>query len=76
MLYEQSACYRRAMLQDGKIITYQSFKEKWFGVHEKPKILMEIFQQHNNQIKELVGEDFAPATYQRYETSKDHTKSF
>src|ERR1044072_8184864 len=66
----------REILQDGKAITYQSFKEKWFGEHEKPYMLMEIFKQHNNQIKELVGKDFSPATYKRYETSKLHTKTF
>ncbi len=50
----------REMIQDGKVITYQSFKDKWFGVHEKPFMLMEIFKQHNEQIKILdikVSED-------------------
>lgn len=66
----------REMVQDGKPISYETFKEKWLGSNDKPKMLMEIFQQHNNQIKELAGKEFSPATVQRYETSKLHTESF
>jgi site-specific recombinase XerD len=66
----------REMVQDGKSITFESFKEKWLGTNEKPFMLIEIFKQHNEQVKELVGKDYSPATYQRYVTSKDHTQSF
>jgi site-specific recombinase XerD len=66
----------REMVQDGKVITFETFKEKWLGANEKPFMLIEIFKQHNDQIKELVGKDYSPATYQRYVTSKDHTQSF
>jgi hypothetical protein len=37
---------------------------------------MKIFQQHNDEVKNLVGKDFAPGTLERYKTSYDHTKSF
>jgi site-specific recombinase XerD len=66
----------REMVQDGRVITFESFKEKWLGTNEKPLMLIEIFKHHNDQIKELVGKDYSPATYQRYVTSKDHTQSF
>jgi site-specific recombinase XerD len=66
----------REMVQDGKAITFESFKEKWLGTNEKPFMLIEIFRHHNEQVKELIGKDYSPATYQRYVTSKDHTQSF
>jgi site-specific recombinase XerD len=66
----------REMVQDGKAVTFESFKEKWLGTNEKPFMLIEIFKQHNEQIKELVGKEYSPATYQRYVTSKAHTQSF
>ena len=66
----------REMVQDGKQITYESFKAKWLGTNEKPRMLLEIFQQHNNEIKELAGKEYSPATVQRYVTSLLHTKSF
>lgn len=34
---------------------------------------LEIFQRNNEQIKELVGREFAPGTLERYRTSLDHT---
>lgn len=39
-------------------------------------MLLEIFQQHNDQLAELVGKEFSPATLERYNTAKDHTASF
>lgn len=66
----------REMVQDGKIITFDSFREKWLGITEHPRMLMEIFQQHNDQLAALVGKEFSPATLERYNTSRDHTRAF
>ena len=62
----------------GKTVTLESFREKWLGVAEKPRMLLEIFQQHNDQLTALiqVGKDFAPGTLERYKTARDHTLSF
>jgi|GEM_PF-2670097 len=64
------------MIQDGKAITFESFREKWLGITDRPRILMEAFQQHNDQPAMLVGKDFSPSTLERYKTSRDHTRSF
>jgi hypothetical protein len=39
-------------------------------------MIMVVFQAHNDQMKSLVGKDFAPGTLKRYETSFEHTKAF
>src|SRR5689334_4744769 len=39
-------------------------------------MLLEVFQQHNDQMKELVGKDYSKGTLQRYVISRDHTRSF
>ncbi|CAM4264183.1 site-specific integrase [Flavobacterium terrigena] len=39
-------------------------------------MLVPIFQYHNNKIKELVGQEYAAGTLERYETSLKHTKEF
>jgi hypothetical protein len=41
-------------------------------------MLLELFQQHNDQVAALiqVGRDFAPGTLERYKTARDHTLSF
>ncbi|HEY6082789.1 MAG TPA: site-specific integrase, partial [Chitinophagaceae bacterium] len=46
------------------------------GKEADKKMILEIFGYHNEQMKELVGREFAPGTLQRYKTSLDHTRSF
>ena len=40
------------------------------------KMLIPIFEEHNNQVKALVGKEYAKGTHERYETSLKHTKDF
>jgi site-specific recombinase XerD len=68
--------YERELIQDGKEVTFETFRNKWLGIEERPRMLMEIFQQHNNQLKELVGKEYAEGTLERYITSKEHTRKF
>ena len=37
---------------------------------------MEIFEEHNQQMKALIGREFAARTFERYTTSKKHTQDF
>lgn len=66
----------REMIQDGKLVSFDAFKEKWTGVNDRPRMLMEIFQHHNDQLAALVGKGYAEGTLERYNTSRDHTLSF
>jgi hypothetical protein len=38
-----------------------------------PRMLMGIFNQHNEQMKALINQEFPPLTFERYETSYRHT---
>ncbi|WP_245999691.1 site-specific integrase [Paraflavitalea soli] len=66
----------REMVQDGQEITFEAFREKWMGNQERPRMLIEIFQHHNDQLAALIGKEFSAATLERYNTSRDHTKAF
>lgn len=66
----------REMVQDNLVITYETFRQKWMGTQERPRMLMEIFQQHNDQLAALIGKEFSPATLERYNTARDHTRNF
>ncbi len=68
----------REIVMDGQILTFDNFREKWMGVTEAPRMLIEVFQQHNDQMASLVkaGKDYCAATLIRYNTSRDHTKAF
>jgi len=68
----------REMVQDGKTIGFDSFRTEWLGIAERPRMLIEIFQEHNDQMAALVkaNKDYCAATLERYNTSRDHTRSF
>lgn len=57
-------------------ITSENLKNELFGLTETKRMLVPIFQDHNNKIKELVGKEFAPGTLERYTTSLKHTIEF
>ena len=58
------------------VITTETIKSKLLGVDERVRMLVPIFQDHNNKIKELVGKEYAPGTLERYTTSLKHTIEF
>ena len=57
-------------------LTSETIKSKLLGVDERARMLVPIFQDHNNKIKELIGKEYAPGTLERYTTSLRHTIEF
>ena len=43
---------------------------------EKDKMLVPIFEEHNRQVKALIGREYAQGTLDRYQTSLKHTIEF
>jgi site-specific recombinase XerD len=68
----------REMVLDGVTVNFDNFREKWLGITEAPRMLMETFQQHNDQMEALIGagKDFCPATLERYNICRDHIRAF
>ena len=64
------------LLNNRKVITAESLRNRFMGVDERTVTLVEAFTDHNNQIKELIGRGFAHGTWERYETSLRHTEQF
>jgi hypothetical protein len=64
------------MVNNNLQIDAATFKMKFLGVEQRQRMLLEVFENHNNKMKELVGSDFAQNTYKRYLTSLSHTKNF
>lgn len=67
---------QRHLLSICEEVTAEKLKQQLCGVAERPRMILEIFQQHNDQMKELVGSQFAPLTFQRYCTALEHTRAF
>lgn len=69
--------YQRELMNEGSEITIENMKAKWYRVSlEKPRMLMEVFTEHNEQMKALIGQEFSPLTLERYETSFRHAQEF
>lgn len=60
----------------GKTITAEAVKNSYFGITEKSKTIMEVFQYHNVQMKSLIGKEYSFGTHERYATALHHTKEF
>lgn len=68
--------YQKELSLDGKPLTIETFKNRWLGVMENPKQILDVFHQHNDKVAKLVGKDFADGTLERYITSLEHTRRF
>jgi site-specific recombinase XerD len=67
---------KRNAIEEGVEITPDSIKQLLTGKTRNEKMILEVFKEHNQKVKELVGKDFAPLTLTRYKTSLEHTERF
>lgn len=65
-----------SIMKDKTAATASSLKSKLQGTEERARMLIPIFQEHNNKVETLVGQEFAPGTLERYKTSLKHTIEF
>jgi site-specific recombinase XerD len=68
--------YQQQLIREDEPVNVENMRNKILGVEKRSHMLIGIFQQHNEEIKALVGQEFATATYTRYETSLKHTVAF
>lgn len=64
------------LFERNQVITSKKLKDLYLGKEEDRKTIIEIFEYHNNQIKEQIGVTYAKATHTRYETTKKHIQDF
>lgn len=57
-------------------LTAESLWDAYLGKNQKYRMLLEIFQEHNDQVDSLVGQDFAEGTAERYRTAKSHLAEY
>jgi len=64
------------MMKEEDFVTSEGLKSKLLGTDVSTRMLIPIFQDHNDKVEALVGQDFAPGTLERYKTSLKHTQEF
>tara|TARA_R110002050_G_scaffold71771_5_gene154368 strand:- start:1361 stop:2596 length:1236 start_codon:yes stop_codon:yes gene_type:complete len=67
---------QETLLENKELITSEIIKNIYLGKNSKYKMLLEIFQVHNDNIERLVGKEFAPGTIERYKTAKKHVSDY
>lgn len=68
----QSKVYEahRFLVETNEAITAEALKNKAVGKPERPRLLMEVFKQHNKQMEKLVeNQEYAMGTLSHFETS-------
>jgi site-specific recombinase XerD len=67
---------RSNLVAQGEVVTPESLKKEYSGVVERPRMFVEIIQQHNNDIKTLIGKGYSKATWVKYNTTQKHIQEF
>lgn len=67
---------QKEIVQEGEMVTAETLKNKLLGTEVKKRMLIPIFQDHNDRMEKLVGREYAIGTLGRYKTCLNHTKEF
>lgn len=68
--------YQQKLIREDEIVNAENMRNLILGLEQRKYLLVPIFQQHNDEIKALIGKEYAAATLVRYETSLKHTIDF
>src|SRR5450631_1780636 len=68
--------YQQDILLKDLPLTIEIFKAKWWGLVESHYTLLQVFQQHNDDLKKLIGKGYAKSTWTKYETTRKHLAEF
>ena len=64
------------LIEEGKPFTALDIKNIYQGKDREVKMLLEVFDEHNRQMKKLVDKEFAIGTWKRYFTTRNHVAEF
>jgi site-specific recombinase XerD len=68
--------HQKLLMDANKPVTAEAIKNSFLGISQKSKSLFQMFEEHNEKIKQLVGKQFAQGTHERYVTVLKHLKEF
>lgn len=64
------------LVDEDRPFNSSDIKNQYLGKGEKLKMLVKLFEEHNQQMKKLVGIEFALGTWKRYHTTKKHIAEY
>lgn len=66
----------RELESNGRDITVETVRNKYFGVEEERKTLLQVFTEHNIEARSLIGKGYVDKTVQRFETTARYLSEF
>ena len=67
---------QKDLIHSGKEVNGEAIKNILLGIDERKRMLIPIFQEHNNRMEALLGKEYAKGTLTRYKTCFSHIKEF
>jgi len=64
------------LIHKNEELSLDNFKSRILGTHQREKMLIPIYQNHNDKIKELIGNGYAYGTLERFKISLKHLQEF
>ena len=64
------------LVEEGNPFTALDIKNIYQGKDREVKMLLEVFDEHNRQMKSLVDKEFSISTWKRYLTTRNHFAEF
>ena len=65
------------LVRGNESITPEAIKNAFIGIEEKPKMLLEVFAEHNRQMQQLITVgDYFSGTYKHFKTTYHHLSDF
>ena len=64
------------LIHKNEELSIENFKSRILGVNQRERMLIPIYQDHNNKIKELIGNGYAYGTLERFKISLKHLQEF
>lgn len=64
------------LTENGEYVTAAQLRDVYLGKNKNEKMILRIFQAHNDQVEKLIGQDFAAGTAERYRTAKKHVGDY
>lgn len=66
----------RKLVEADEEISAEIIRNHLSGKSAKSRMVIALFQQHNDRVANLINKDYAPGTLTRYKTTLDHSRDF
>ncbi|MFI3315893.1 MAG: site-specific integrase [Rikenellaceae bacterium] len=66
----------REMVMDDEIITAATIRDRYNGKDKVHRTIVEVYSEHNEKCKALIGIDFTQSTVEKFYTSLSHLKEY